>query len=57
MLQIVHGRLVKRVGGRFIAVPKSLGRADRIAARSNIRGNWQKVETWNRTARVIYNYR
>lgn len=58
MLTIVHGRLVKPVGRRFIAVrDRKPGLADRIAAQSNIRGNWDRVMTTHKYARVILNYR
>lgn len=45
-----------RKNGRLYAVPKVLSLTDRIAARTNLRGNWQEVMTTHKTARVILNY-
>lgn len=45
-----------RKNGRLYAVPKVLSLTDRIAARTNMRGNWQEVMTAHKTARVILNY-
>lgn len=44
-------------GRRLFAVPKTLDRAERIASRSNVRGNWSKVDNTSRKvrARVIVN--
>jgi hypothetical protein len=50
-------QIVVKIGNRYFAVKKDLGRADRIASRSNIRGNWQKVMTHHKTARVMCNTR
>lgn len=47
---------VTQRGRRFFAVPKVMTLTDRVAARTNLRGNWQKVMTHNRTAHVILNY-
>lgn len=46
---------VVKIGTRYFAIPKDLGKADRIASQSNIRGNWQKCMQHNKHARVISN--
>lgn len=46
---------VVKIGHRYFAIPKALDLAERIAAQTNLRGNWQKVMTHNRTARIITN--
>ena len=51
---VIGQQYVKR-GNRLFAVPRPQGIADRIAAQSNVRGNWGKVMTHNRRARVIAN--
>lgn len=48
-------QVIKR-GTRTFAVPKVLTLTDRIAARTQCRGNWDKVMTHNRNAHVILNY-
>lgn len=48
---------VVKIGTRYFAVKKDLGRADRIAAQSNVRGNWQKCMQHNKHARVMTNAR
>jgi hypothetical protein len=49
-------RLYVQRGRRLFAVPKPLGLADKIAARSNVTGNWQRsIMPMVRTARVIRN--
>ena len=52
-IAIVHGRVVERRGRRFFAVPKTLTLTDRIASLSQRRGNWDRVMTHHRTARLI----
>lgn len=44
-------------GRRLFAVPKPLDRAERIAARTNCRGNWNAIDAGSRNvrARVIVN--
>ena len=39
-------------GRRLFAVPKPLDRAERIASRSNVRGNWSKVDAVSRNVRA-----
>lgn len=46
--------LVKR-GRRWFAVPKPLGLADRLAAQTQLRGNWGNVERNTPGSRVISN--
>lgn len=48
-----------KVGKRWYAVPKELGLAARIASRSNVRGNWQNIDSKSRKIRshVILNQR
>lgn len=47
---------VRQRGARQFAVPKSLSLTDRIAARTNLRGNWESLMQHHRTARVVLNY-
>lgn len=47
---------VTQRGRRQFAVPKVLSLTDRVAAKTNLRGNWDKVMTHHRTARVVLNY-
>lgn len=51
MQQVIHH------GRRLFAVPKTLGLADRIASRSNVPGNWNKIDNTSRNirARVMVN--
>lgn len=51
----MHGRWLERRGGRYFALPREQSNADRIAAKSNITGNWARIEQTHRTARVIRN--
>lgn len=46
---------VIKIGTRLFAVKKDMDRAERIAAQSNIRGNWQQCMQHNKQARVISN--
>lgn len=52
----VYVKTVQR-GLRRFAVPKQLGLADRIAMRTQCRGNWDRVISHNATARLVRNYR
>jgi len=54
-ITFMHGRWLERRGDRYFEVPRKQTNVDRIAAKSNIRGNWDNVMTAHRTARVIRN--
>ena len=54
-IETVIGRQYVRRGLRLFAVPRPQGLADRIAARSNVRGNWDRIMQEHKTARVISN--
>jgi len=47
---------VKR-GRRTFAVPKTLSLTDRIANRTQCRGNWSRLPETGTTARVVRNYK
>lgn len=44
-------QVIKR-GRRLFAVPKVLDRAERIASRTNVRGNWSAVDAVSRNVRI-----
>lgn len=48
---------VIRRGRRLFAAPRVLSLTDRIANKTQCRGNWQRVITHNASARLIRNYR
>lgn len=47
---------IKR-GRRLFAVPKVLSLTDRIATRTQCRGNWSRLVLNGTTARVVRNYK
>lgn len=47
--------LIKK-GRRWFAVPKVSTLTDRIACRTQCKGNWDKILTTHATARVVLNY-
>lgn len=47
---------IVRRGRRQFAVPQKLSLTDRIAATTNLRGNWQAILSHHKTGRVILNY-
>jgi hypothetical protein len=53
---VVHGRTVIVRGRRHFAIPKPVGTAQAIAERTTLRGNWERIETQPRGARVIINH-
>ena len=59
MLYDNHGRVCRKIGNRFYAIPKQMGIVEQIAARNGLRGShWERrvesQKTGNR-ARVIVN--
>lgn len=44
-------------GRRLFAVPRQLSLTDRIANRTQCRGNWQRLPMTGLTARVVRNYK
>jgi hypothetical protein len=54
---IVQGKVCAMKGGRAFAVPKATQWVDQIAARTELRGNWNRIESQRSTARLISNQR
>ena len=51
------GQSTVKINGVLYAVRKDMGIADSIAARSSVRGNWNRVMQEHKTARVMRNYK
>lgn len=51
------GVSVYKRGGRLFAVPKRLSLTDRIATRTQCRGNWSELPQHGTTARVVRNHK
>lgn len=49
------GQQYVRRGNRLYAIPRQQSLTDRIAARTQRRGNWDRVMTEHKTATVIRN--
>lgn len=52
----VYVQTIQR-GQRRFAVPKTLSLTDRVANRTQCKGNWNRVIAHNATARLVRNYR
>ena len=52
---VIQGRAVVRIGHRHFAIPRVTDNAQRIAEKTNLRGNWSRIEEQPRGSRVIVN--
>jgi len=60
MIHVIHGRVCRKVGDRYFAIPKPASRTDRIAARSAsgiVKNPFDAVLMQAGRARVISNQR
>lgn len=48
-------QVLVRKNGKSYAVKRNMTLSEKIHARTNMRGNWDKVEAHNSTARVVNN--
>jgi hypothetical protein len=53
---VIHGKTVIQRGHRFFAIPRATGFAQQVAERSNLKGNWNRIESQPRGSRVIINH-
>lgn len=53
---VVHGRTVIKRGRRYFAIPKPAGTAQAISERTNLVGNWNRIESQPRNSRLIINH-
>lgn len=53
---VIHGRTVIRIGHRHYAIPKPIGTAQLIAEKTNLRGNWSRIDEQPRGSRLIVNH-
>lgn len=52
---VIHGKVVIRIGHRHFAIPRVTDNAQKIASRSNLRGNWDHIERQPRGSKLIVN--
>lgn len=53
---VVHGKTVEKRGHRYFAIPRPSGWAQQISERTNLAGNWNRIELQPRNSRLIINH-
>jgi hypothetical protein len=54
---LIHGKVCAMKGHRAFAVPKATQWVDQIAARTELRSSWDRIDQQRATAKVISNQR